>query len=217
MTTLSSIISSNQSSFPSGTKLLFYQATAPTGWIKDISINDRAIRVVSGIGGVTGGSFSFSSVFTTRTVNGSVGGTSLTIDQIPPHDHGGQTGGDLNNHVHTFTTGSVGDHRHTYAIAEGSSRGVSTNYGVTPLAYAGFCVSELEQSGGPDGQCLSVSAYATVAAGGHNHTGTTDGVASSHSHSIPLQGLGNSHSHSLSLSNLDFDVQYIDVIICAKS
>jgi hypothetical protein len=61
--------------FPSGTKLLFYSDTAPTGWtIQTASLNDKALRVVSGsgagggTGGVTGGSTAFTSVFTSRTI-----------------------------------------------------------------------------------------------------------------------------------------------------
>ena len=61
--------------FPSGTKLLFYSNTAPTGWtIQTASLNDKALRVVSGsgagggTGGVTGGSTAFTSVFTSRTI-----------------------------------------------------------------------------------------------------------------------------------------------------
>lgn len=70
-------------SFPSGTRLLFQQSTAPTGWTKDVTLNDRALRVVSGAvgsGGVTG----FSSIFSRTTVDS----TTLTANQIPGHSHG---------------------------------------------------------------------------------------------------------------------------------
>jgi len=42
---------------PSGTKMVFYQASAPTGWTA-VAVNDRFLRVVSagGTGGSTGGS-----------------------------------------------------------------------------------------------------------------------------------------------------------------
>lgn len=61
--------------FPSGTKLLFYSNTAPTGWtIQTTSIDNKALRVVSGsgagggTGGATGGTTAFTSVFTSRTI-----------------------------------------------------------------------------------------------------------------------------------------------------
>jgi len=37
--------------FPSGTKMVFCQASAPPGWTQDTSINDKVLRVVNGEGG----------------------------------------------------------------------------------------------------------------------------------------------------------------------
>ena len=69
-------------SFPSGTRMLCQQSPAPTGWTKDTTMNDRALRVVSGAvasGGVTG----FSSIFS-RTM---VDSTTLVASQMPGHAH----------------------------------------------------------------------------------------------------------------------------------
>lgn len=49
------------SSIPSGSKMAFFQASAPTGWTQDTSQNDAVLRVVSGSGGGTGGADSISS------------------------------------------------------------------------------------------------------------------------------------------------------------
>ena len=68
---------------PSGTRMLFQQTNAPVGWTKDVTHNDKALRVVNGAAGA-GGALDFSAAF----VNGSVGATTLTIAQIPVHDHG---------------------------------------------------------------------------------------------------------------------------------
>ena len=54
--------------FASGTVLLFYQASAPTGWSQVMTHNDKALRVVTGTGGGSGGSTAFTSAFTSRTV-----------------------------------------------------------------------------------------------------------------------------------------------------
>jgi hypothetical protein len=61
--------------FASGVRMLFYADSAPTGWtIFTTSINDKALRVVSGssagggTGGATGGTTAFTSVFTARTL-----------------------------------------------------------------------------------------------------------------------------------------------------
>src|SRR5258705_1060032 len=48
--------------FDPGTKMLFQQTTAPTGWTKDTTHNDKALRVVSGTAS-SGGSSAFSTVF----------------------------------------------------------------------------------------------------------------------------------------------------------
>lgn len=57
--------------FPSGTKMLFGQAAAPTGWTGINTYNDYALRLVNtsgATGGSTGGSTAFTSVFTARTI-----------------------------------------------------------------------------------------------------------------------------------------------------
>ena len=54
--------------FATGTTLLFYQASAPTGWTQVTTQNNKALRVVSGTGGGSGGTTAFTSVFTSRTV-----------------------------------------------------------------------------------------------------------------------------------------------------
>ncbi len=77
--------------FPAGTKLLFHQAAAPTGWTKQTTVNDATLRVVSGTtGGGTGGSVAFSTLFAagkTVTLSGNVGATTLTTAQMPKHSH----------------------------------------------------------------------------------------------------------------------------------
>lgn len=76
--------------FVPGTSMLFYQSAAPIGWTKQ-SINDKALRVVSGSGGSTGGTTAFSTVFTERTPAGAISGETdshtLTEAQIPSHTH----------------------------------------------------------------------------------------------------------------------------------
>lgn len=75
--------------FPAGTSMLFYDATAPTGWTAE-SINDRALRVVSsgGTGGSTGGTTAFSSVLTSRTIaQANLPNVNLTADSDGAHTH----------------------------------------------------------------------------------------------------------------------------------
>ena len=80
--------------FPRGTRMLFQQSSAPTGWTKDTAQNDRALRVVSGAVG-SGGSKGFAATFGRPRVSGSVtsrvsgraASHRLSIEQIPRHEH----------------------------------------------------------------------------------------------------------------------------------
>ena len=74
--------------------MLFQQSTAPTGWTKQTTHNDKALRVVSGTAS-SGGSVAFSSAFSSITptgsvstsVTGTVANHTLSVDQIPAHSH----------------------------------------------------------------------------------------------------------------------------------
>jgi hypothetical protein len=64
-----------------GTKMAFFQAAAPYGWTQDLSHNDKMLRVVSSVGGGSGGNDSPISHY-------HVGGDhTLTINEIPSHHH----------------------------------------------------------------------------------------------------------------------------------
>ncbi len=63
---------------PDGTKILCYQSSAPTGYVKETSVNDYALRVVSGSGGGSGSGNPFSTTFASGIdTGGSVGIGSL--------------------------------------------------------------------------------------------------------------------------------------------
>jgi hypothetical protein len=68
--------------FPSGTAMMFVQTSAPTGWTKSVTHNDKALRVVSGTAS-SGGSVAFSTVFA-RTATDNY---TLQIADIPSHTH----------------------------------------------------------------------------------------------------------------------------------
>jgi hypothetical protein len=76
--------------FPSGTKMLFGQTAAPTGWTKITSNNDAALRIVSGTVG-TGGSVALSTALATPsvtgTISGSTGSHTLSTAEMPSHNH----------------------------------------------------------------------------------------------------------------------------------
>jgi len=72
----------------SGTKMVFYKATPPTGWTQVTTHNDKALRVVSGTGGGAGGSTGFTSAFTHTHANTvTVAGHALSESEMPVHKH----------------------------------------------------------------------------------------------------------------------------------
>jgi hypothetical protein len=115
-------------SFTVGTRSIFAQTTAPTGWTKDTTNYDNhALRVVTGTAS-TGGTVNFTTAFVSQAVSGSVntaplsaGATTLSTAQIPSHTHsytdprlgGGPNGagGGSNKYdspANTGTTGATG-------------------------------------------------------------------------------------------------------------
>jgi len=72
-----------------GTKMLFQQTAAPTGWTKDAVHNNKALRVVTGAA-ASGGSNPFSTVFPQATTGSHI----LTASQVPGHFHFGYTPND---------------------------------------------------------------------------------------------------------------------------
>jgi len=96
------VLNSKYGIIPQNSVAVFYQASAPSGWSQVTTHNNKALRVVSGTGGGFGsggtagpGGQPFSTIFPTSnrpisgTVNssGSVGPTTLTVQQIPGHTH----------------------------------------------------------------------------------------------------------------------------------
>ena len=122
----------------SGTVMLFYQANAPTGWTKQTSQNNKALRVVSGTGGGTGGSNNFTTAFNSSrgTSGGSVSNHTLTTAQMPSHRHKVDTYNEFGNSFGNWTTQggyrqahANGTRRPPYTSYEGS--GNAHNHGFT--------------------------------------------------------------------------------------
>jgi hypothetical protein len=89
-----------------GVNMIFHQASAPTNWTQDASINDRVLRIVSGSGAANGGSWTISGL----TVDSHV----LAESQIPAHSHGA---GSLKGRVANAdgTDGTMADRGNTLA------------------------------------------------------------------------------------------------------
>ena len=131
--------------FDSGTRMIFAQNAAPTGWTKDTTnYNQHAMRIVTGTGGGTGGTVDFTSAFTSQAVAGSVsitglsgsaGATTLSIPQIPSHTHtvntgtpvgppglsGSKFGSRPTNPSTSGATGGGGSHTHPFSFSSGTA------------------------------------------------------------------------------------------------
>jgi hypothetical protein len=88
-------LNSRRQIFATSTAWLFYQSSAPTGWTKNTSHNDKALRLISGTGGGSGGTNSFSTVMGNFNIGGSfsidansTGNTSITLAETALHNHG---------------------------------------------------------------------------------------------------------------------------------
>ena len=65
--------------FPSGTSMLFQQTAAPTGWTKQTTHDNKALRIITGTVS-SGGNNTFAAAFNTnQTVSGTTGGSAVTI------------------------------------------------------------------------------------------------------------------------------------------
>jgi hypothetical protein len=181
--------------FAAGTAILFYQAAAPTGWTQVTTQNNKALRVVSGAGGGTGGSVAFTTAFASQTptgsvavslnnttatgsvplsVGGSVGSTTLALSQTPSHDHS----------VSRAFCGCG-----TVAAAAGY------------LYYSDVSTPN-----------ANARVFANGGGGSHNHGFTNPSYSFS----------GTAHTHTIASqtftgSAINLAVQYIDVIICTKN
>jgi hypothetical protein len=123
------------SPFASGTAMMFVQTSAPTGWTKSTTHDNKALRVVSGTAS-SGGSVAFTTAFASQTPAGSInvsglsaGATTLSEAQIPAHAHiysarglhdtsGGSVtaqgvGNPATTTLSTNNTGGGGSHTHT--------------------------------------------------------------------------------------------------------
>ena len=120
---------------PSGTKQLFVQTSAPTGWTKDTTNNnDSAIRIVTG-SVTTGGTAAFSSALATPSVTGTV-----NISGAPSTGNlGVSVSGNISNHTlsvnripsHSHTIFQRGNTQTTQATTESVRANVNTNVGNT--------------------------------------------------------------------------------------
>lgn len=154
----------------SGTKMVFYQASPPTGWTQDTAVNDRVLRVVSGSGGTTGGSWTISGV--------TVDGHALSVSEMPAHDHGGASGSTSPG------TNSAGSHTHE---ASAGSSGTEVAVDTSRFYWAGETWTGSGEARSPNNAIKSAGAHShTVNA--HTHSIASQGSGAAHNHGVTADG-----------------------------
>ena len=177
--------------FASGTRMLFQQTAAPTGWTKEsaAAYNDAALRFTTATATPTGGNDAFTTHFGTSK---STAAYTLLEADIPGHTHTGPSHQHTGpSHTHTFTTGGESGHTHGGVIVSGASSGF--------------------------GLGSDVASGSTGASSGHTHSGTTDAGGTGNTGAAGTgatgsTGGGGGHSHTLS----NFDLKYVDCIVAEK-
>ena len=146
------------SAFAAGTAMMFVQTSAPTGWTKSTTHDNKALRVVSGTAS-SGGSVAFTTAFASQAVSGTVGvslssggsvtlsaggsvsNTTITTTTMPSHTHlnglqrsnnsygtGSSVGTLVGSTLLTGSTGSDGAHNHGFT---------NPTYSLTNPSYSG--------------------------------------------------------------------------------
>lgn len=136
---------------PTGSKVLFYQAAAPTGWTIDNSVNDVGVKIVNANGGTVAGSTNFSSIFgkaintslTSVTISGTTSSVPLSVAMLASHNHNitlhhdgastvrrpyGSNTSDVGiSSSEISTTGSNSAHNHTFSGNSSHTHNITLN------------------------------------------------------------------------------------------
>lgn len=133
---------------------VFYQAAAPTGWTKDVTTNDKMLRVVSGAGGGTGGTLATATAI-------SLAHTAHSIANSGTHTH------NASSHTHTLATSGEKAQTNSGSGTIYSSSGFLK----AVTSFASIFQSVVTKTLSPTGTVT------TGAGGGHDHGGNTTGAA----------------------------------------
>lgn len=146
--------------FIAGTRLMFPQASAPTGWtqVTTDEANNRMLRVVNTGGAGTGGSHS-----------------PILNNVVPSHTHGFTTGNMSADHSHSGSTGGQSaNHTHEYMTP---LRSIDTDRGSPGNSYWSLDDNGYYQTGGFSND--HAHAFNTGgASANHTHSGSTDNGSS---------------------------------------
>lgn len=195
--------------FPAGTTIVFYQASAPPGWVQVSSVDNAALRMVGGAGGGTsGGTTDFTTAFGSYTPSGSV---SVSLSGL-------FLSGASTNDVNQTPSGSVnlsGLSVSGTSIATSQMPSHDHQYQQRPPGGPGLVGQ------GNIGNNTTAAVTGTGGNGSHNHSvsgsGSFSGNNMSHSHNVSGSVSGNASGSFSGTATTQFAVKYINVIVATKS
>jgi hypothetical protein len=195
--------------------MLFQQTSAPTGWTKSTTHNNKALRIVSGSAS-SGGSNAFTTAFGSRGISANASNTTQGGNvsvSVANSTQGGNisvgnttaggnlsissvsTGGSVNSH--TLSVNEMPSHSHgmTFVAARNQSRyaggpGLSmvsyVNYQNNARQNFGSANDTVHNTGGNGGHSHGFSGSS------HNHNGSLSGTA--HNHNANFSGSAHNHN-----------------------
>jgi len=185
----------NAEPFPSGTSMLFQQTSAPTGWTKQTTHDDKALRIVTGTVG-TGGSSAFSTALATPSVaGGSISGSPGNNQSVSSGNLSVSISGNISNT--TLSTNQIPSHSHTYTK--------NNNVNVANIFGGNGNVRQGENN--------NTTTSNTGGSGSHNHGHNLSGNMSG---SPTLSGNVTAGNLAVGSSTASINVQYVDFIIANK-
>jgi len=186
----------NTNLIPAGTKMVFYQAAAPSGWTQDVTQNDKALRVVSGAGGEAGGLHALSSP------------PSLAHTHTgPSHTHAGP------NHSHSLQSHTHAGPSHNHTVPNHSHSGTANASGTLQGVSGGAGASDVPNHT----HSLTVNA-GSPGSTGFSGTGNTGAPSVANTGNAGTGATGAAGTGATGSSTpTAFAPQFIDVIICTRN
>lgn len=208
---------------PTGTRMSFSSSGAPPSWTKESSLNNnRALRVTTGTATPFGSGTVFSTVFpaTNKPIAGSINAANST-DTFNQETVSVATLGAfnpfplMNAQPATIGTPQIGQHNHTYQIRTAQVNTIAPSPAPgSPSVNAIRSQLESVATGNSPTPALSPA---------FSHTHTLINSAESHSHTVSVTAHGHTvsslgpHSHQFTTTAQNFNIKYVDTIVCIKS
>jgi hypothetical protein len=191
-----------EADFPAGTRMIFANANAPTGWTVVPGFLDMAVRLNTSGGGVTN-TTAFSTIFTSYTASGNATLSGITMSGDTDTYNGVWSGsvsvsGSLS--PTSLNSGTIASHSHAYSIA--GQGGYIVKAGPNPVFVRTGTQGKTSGSTGGGSHSHSVSG-----------SGSFSGSPNSHAHTV-TGSVGGSVAMT-SGNTIPLSVQYVDFLTCS--